>query len=361
MKLPVGIRLWEDAPKPARMLSEGYEFARMENSDDSYRFTAMVCAGKVRSLFRSYAASAAEEFFFILEFYQEELTANSDEEQVPTVYYSPYMTPVELMDLIDPYLERMIHDGFVGFGIANNRLGIELFYSEEKILNCFTGNNIQTMNWFARHGIFHRPGLSYPTDHGHDHLSLLCHPSECLPTTLAGFKEQEIDYSHFCREMIDELDMYPVEENLSFFLSKKEQDLIEDLLGSDPRFTDYAQDDFGSLLLDWNDFVGECEAGFEGSLREYRSGLQLRDLIQFVAENMPEPLRRKILDIISDSDQRMRQALTDPLKRLDVPAEPPMHSERFWYQGMVRNQGVFLRRDLIRQGWFNPAGPALQA
>jgi hypothetical protein len=30
-----------------------------------------------------------------------------------------------------------------------------------------------------------------------------------------------------------------------------------------------------------------------------------------------------------------------------------LHQERFWYQGMVRNQGSDLRRDLIRHGWFN--------
>lgn len=356
MKLPVGIRIW-DAPiiKSSLRLCEGYEFSRMENSEDSYRFTAMVSADKVRDLFRSFTTTLTEEAFFILEFYQEELAPEKEQEQIPTVYYSPYMPPDELLELIDPYLLRMVHDGFVGFGIANNREGVELFYSEEKILNCFTGNNIQTMNWFARNGIYHRPGLSYPTDHGHDHLSLLCHPREELPATLNGLNETEIDYAHFCRELIEEMDMYPVEESLSFFLSKKEQDLIEDLLEKTPRFSEYAQDDFGSLLLDWNDFVSECVEGFQGSLQEYRFGLQLRDMIQFVAEHLPEGLRIKILDIVSDADERMRLSLTDKRKRLDAPCDLPLRSERFWYQGVVANQGAFLRRDLIRQGWFNPA------
>jgi len=148
--------------------------------------------------------------------------------------------------------------------------------------------------------------------------------------------------------------MYPVEESLSFFLSKKEQDLIEARIAEYPDFEEFAEEDFGSLLLDWNDFVAECEAAFEGDLWDYRQGLKLRDLIQFVAEGLPDDLSRKILDIVAEADENFRKNLVDSRKRLDPPGNLPVKDERFWYRGVVRNKGADLRRDLIRHGWYKP-------
>ena len=54
------------------------------------------------------------------------------------------------------------------------------------------------------------------------------------------------------------------------------------------------------------------------------------------------------------ADGRFRQLLVDNRKRLDPPSVTPLGGERFWCHGVVRNQGVHLRRDLIRQGWFKP-------
>jgi hypothetical protein len=229
---------------------------------------------------------------------------------------------------------------------------MELFYSEEKVLTCFTGNHIRITDLLASHGLPHKPHLLFPTDLGHDHLSLLCHPRITLPLPFSDMPETDLDYLQFCGELVDELDMYPVEENLSFFLSKREQDLIETRLLQHADFGEFAEDDFGSLLLDWNDFVGECETAFEGDLWEYRQGLKLRDMIQYVIEGTPQALAEKIRDIVSEADTKFQKNLVDRRKRLDPPGNIPLRDDRFWYRGMVRNPGVFLRRDLIRQGWF---------
>jgi hypothetical protein len=77
-------------------------------------------------------------------------------------------------------------------------------------------------------------------------------------------------------------------------------------------------------------------------------------MIQHVAESVPKALSEKILEIVADADSRLRKDLVDVRKRLDPPAELRVRADNFWYRGIVRNQGVYLRRDLIRQGWYKP-------
>jgi hypothetical protein len=352
---PLGIRLWPSELRSSRQrIREGYCVAPLENAAGSFRFTALAGAEKIAAIFRSFAACLPEEAFLILEFYEEPAPLESEEQPVPTVYYSPYLPREEILSVLEPYLPRLIHDGFVGFGLANNRAGLELFYSEEKVLTCFAGNHIRIMDMLGRHGLRHDPQMLFPTDLGHDHLSLLCHPPAALPQPFAVMNERELDYVQFCSELTELLDMYQVEESLSFFLSEREQDAIEACLAAQEQFAEFAEEDFGSLLLDWNDFVAECEAGFEGDLWEYRQGLKLRDMIQHVAESVPKALSEKILEIVADADSRLRKDLIDVRKRLDPPAELRVRADHFWYRGIVRNQGVYLRRDLIRQGWYKP-------
>lgn len=352
---PLGIRLWPTELRQCRQpIREGYCCSPLENAADSFRFTALAGAGKVATIFRSFASCLPEEAFLILEFYEEPAPLESEEQPLPTVYYSPYLPKGEILKTLEPYLPRLIHDGFVGFGLANNRAGLELFYSEEKVLTCFSGNHIRIMDFLSRHELPYDPQVFFPTDLGHDHLSLLCHPRRSLPQPFATMKASELDYIQFCGELTELLDMYQVEEALSFFLSEREQDSIETCLTAHEQFAEFAEEDFGSLLLDWSDFVAECEAGFDGDLWEYRQGLKLRDMIQHVVEAVPTALGDKILEIVADADSRLRKNLIDSRKRLDPPSEIRAREDHFWYRGIVRNQGVFLRRDLIRHGWYKP-------
>jgi len=313
----------------------------------------MVNADRIQRILEALAPKLPEETFFILEFYQEDQTADPSQDPIPTIYYSPYMPTIEIFDIIETFLPRLIHDGFVGFGLANNREGIELFYSEEKVLTCFTGNHLRITDLLAGMQIPHRTDLQFPTDTGHDHLSLLCHQRKSLPEPFCSMSESELDYVSFCDELTEILDMYPVEDDFTFFLSKKEQDQIEARLLEHPEYSEFADEDFGGLLLDWNDFVDECATAFQGDLWEYRQGLKLRDLIEFVINGVSPPLSTKILEIVSETDQKLQQNLVDCRKRLDPPCDQlPAREDRFWHQGIVRNQGVPLRRDLIRQGWY---------
>lgn len=355
LQLPHGVRIWENELRGCdKPLREGYTFSLLENSSDSYRFTVVANADRIAEIFRTFARTLPEEAFFILEYYEEEVDPGAENHPEPTVYYSPYFEPQSLLDSLEGYFPRLVHDGFVGFGLANNRAGVELFFSEEKVLTCFTGNHLRFINLLHALGLRHEPELVFPTDLGHDHLSLLCHERGGLPAPFCNMSDQELDYVYFCGELVESLDMYPVEETLSFFLSKREQDDIELRLAAHPEFAEFAEDDFGSLLLDWNDFVNECEEGFQGDLWEYRQGLKLRDMIQFVVEGTPSNLAVKLIEIVAEADSKFRRLLSDRRKRLDPPDDFPVREERFWYQGMVTNHGVSLRRDLIRQGWFKP-------
>lgn len=355
-ELPVGLRRWADEPFSAPQQAEGFELSLLEDCDNAYRFTATVAVDKVAAIFTAFSRFIADEAFLILEHYPEESMAlrpsSTVERPTPAVHYSPYLPTRDLLKIISPYYSRMIHDGFVGFGLANNRKGMELFYSEEKVMTFFTDNHLRLSDFLHQHQIPHCQRLALPADFGHDHLSLLGFPRDLLPTELKNLSDSELDSSLFCEELIEQLDMYQVEEGLSFFLTRKEQEQIAELMDSEIPDGEFTEIEFGSLLLDWSDFVTECENGFEGDLWEYRQGLKIRDTIQVVIEVAPQTLTDKINSIVADPDKNFQASLSDRRKRLDPPSQPKLQQERFWYQGMVREQGIDLRRDLIRQGWF---------
>ncbi|MEJ2519308.1 MAG: hypothetical protein P8Y91_03050, partial [Desulfuromonadales bacterium] len=350
---PVGLQLWPQAKRRSRQLKQGYDFCLLENSTDTYHFSVLADPLRIASVFRDFALRIPEEAFFILEFYTSEPNANDQTPPAPTIHYSPYMPVADILAAIEPYWDRLLHDGFVGFGLANNRSSQEMFFSEEKILTFFTDNYLRLTDQLAKAGIPHRPDLLLHTELGHDHLSLLCLERESLPVALQEFSDRDLDYAYFCQELVDQLGMYPVEESLSFFFSRNEQKLIDDILSQHPAYDEIADDDFGSLLLDWNDFVQECCDGFQGDLWEYRMGLQLRDILQHVTSACDDPLKNRLLEVLKEPDEKFRQLLIDNRKRLDGPGMSPAE-EHFWYNGVIRNAGYELRRDLIRHGWYKP-------
>ncbi|MCF6179167.1 MAG: hypothetical protein L3J63_07240 [Geopsychrobacter sp.] len=356
-ELPLGLRRWEQLPgESAALQREGYDLSPLEDCGNAYRFTAVVSWPKISQLVRTFSRYLPGEAFFILEYYPEEpLTqrpASVEERPIPEVFYSSYMPTAELIGLIKPYLERLVHDGFVGFGLANNRQGLEMFFSEEKVLTFFTDNHLRLCNFFQRQGLPFRPDLVLPADFGHDHISLLGMPPQQLPESLARLSVDDLDSVNFCQQLIDLLDMYPVEEGLSFFLTRKEQQEVARLLGQESKSGAMGDVEFGSLLLNWSDFVAECEEGFDGDLEEYCLGLKIRDLIQFVIDGVSDGLVERINQILEGPDAIFRRILIDRRKRIDSPEANATQLEPFWYQGVVRSQGVELRRDLIRSGWF---------
>jgi hypothetical protein len=354
---PLGLRCWsQQSGKASNPQREGYDLSLLEDCENAYRFTAVVSAPRIASLIRDFSRYLPGEAFFVLEYYPEEsLTqrpASANERPVPEVFYSPYMPTAEIVGMIQPFLDRLVHDGFVGFGLANNRQGLEMFYSEEKVLTFFTDNHLRLSDFFQQQGLPFAPDLVLPADFGHDHISLLGLPEEQMPDSLAGLHPDDLDSVNFCQQLLDMLDMYPVEEGISFFLTRKEQEQVAFLLAGKSDLREMTEVDFGTLILNWSDFVTECEEGFEGDLEEYRLGLKMRDLIQFVLDEAPTELTEKIARILEGPDADFRRILIDRRKRIDSPESSDVRQEPFWYQGIVRQQGVELRRDLIRCGWF---------
>lgn len=341
LKLPAGLRHWPGFTNTYPH-AEGFELSLLEDCDNAYRFTAVADVDKIRAIITDFAQLLPEEAFFILEYYPEDpllsRPSSSSERPIPAVFYSPYIPTDELLETIIPYLDRLIHDGFVGFGLANNRKGLELFYSEEKILTFFTDNHLRLSDFLYRHQVHHDDDLRLPSDFGHDHLSLLGFPQEDLPESLAGLSKSDLDSSIFCSELTEIFDMYQVEEGLSFFLTRKEQEQIAQLIKAQLAGHEFSDAEFGGLLLDWSDFVNECEHGFEGDLWEYKQGLKIRDAIQLVIEVAPSDLAQKITTIVSEPDHILENILTDRRKRLDPAEELPLRQERFWYQASLPNK-----------------------
>lgn len=330
--------------------------SQVEGATDAYRFIIAASPAKIPTILRAFCDGQVDEAFLILEYYQNEVPVSQTETAVPEVFYSAYRPVDEIFTILDPYMERLIHDGFVGFGLANNRSGLEIFFSEEKTISCFTDNHIRVTNLLHHLGLPHLDETTFHMDLGHDHLSLLCHPANTLPKPLSEMSKSELDFVQFCGEIVEELDMYPVEETLSFFLTRKEQDAIENQLKLSAEYSEYASEDFGSILLDWNDFVSECTDGFEGDLSDYQLGLHLRDIIENVISGADDDLATKLIEVISEPDERFQKLLTDRRKRIDRPTDASRaESLPVWYQGVVDKPGVTLRRDLIRSGWFKPA------
>lgn len=356
-KLPLGLRNRDPLFRPEKMPQlEGYELSLLEDCENAYRFTVVVSVEKVLHIVRDFARYLTDEAFFILEYYPEEtliqVPVDEQTQLSPEVFYSPYAPTAEILGLIKPYLDRLVHDGFVGFGLANNRLGLEMFYSEEKVLTFFTDNHLRLCNFFNKHKLPFQAELVLPTDFSHDHLALVGFARHDLPEELAKLPPVDLDAVNFCQQLVDLLDMYPVEEGISFFLTRKEQEEIGQMLGSQEFFTAEEEVEFGSLLLNWSDFVTECEEGFDGDLEEYRLGLKIRDLIQFVMDAATTGLAEKIEKIVEEPDATFRRILVDRRKRIDSGDIQDIAQQPFWYQGVVRHQGAVLRRDLIRSGWF---------
>ncbi len=351
LTLPAGLKPF-GYPALFDQLREGFFYTPLEENKDAFRFTALADANRVGQIFQAYSRLLPEEAFFILEYYTLDVASidwSRQETSTPCITYSPYLPTPVLMETLLPVLPRLIHDGFVGFGIANSREGMELFYSEEKVLTFFSGNHLQISNFLQQQGLPYSPELNLPTDYEHEHLSLLNLNRRHLPEELTKLSPRDLDYRHYCNELVEQLDMYQVNEGPSFFLTKKEQDQIENYIRSQSHFSEFWEEEFGNLLLDWIDFVEECHSSFDGDLWEYRQALRLRDLIQAVAAGVPNNLSDKLLEIVREADSRFRSLLIDSHKRLDSSGEGP---DRFWHQGMIRNPGSVLRRDLIRQGWY---------
>jgi len=355
LDLPVGICRWQNTDN-ATFPFEGFKYALLEDCDNAYRFTVTAHVSKIKSIFNHFSRFFTDESFFILEYYPEasalSRSSGKNDRPIPLVFYSPYLPTNYILRNIAPYISRMIHDGFIGFGIANNRKGLEFFYSEEKVLTFFTDNHLRLSNFLHQYKIPYNDNLVLPEDFGHDHLSLLGLSQKLLPEELRSFSSSELDATIFCRELVEQLEMYQVEEGLSFFLTRKEQEQIERLFKSKLPNHELSEVEFGGLLLDWSDFVSECEDTFAGDLGEYKQGLIIRDTIQLVIEMAPQPLADKITSIVAEPDNIFKKILVDRRKRLDPPTEIKVSQKRFWYHGMVRNQGSDLRRDLIRHGWF---------
>ncbi|MCK5912910.1 MAG: hypothetical protein KAG12_03465, partial [Desulfuromusa sp.] len=150
IELPTGIRRWHgsDNTVPQR---EGFEYSLLEDCANAYRFTAIANVSKIEAVLNHFCRFLGDESFFILEYYPEESLlsrpSGKDERPAPSVFYSPYLATDFILKTVAPYISRLIHDGFVGFGIANNRKGLEFFYSEEKVLTFFTDNHLRLSNF----------------------------------------------------------------------------------------------------------------------------------------------------------------------------------------------------------------------
>ncbi|MDY0212794.1 MAG: hypothetical protein RBR06_07285, partial [Desulfuromonadaceae bacterium] len=232
LRQPCGLSLWpSELKRPDFCIEPGYYYTQLEECEGAFRFIALSDIDALPQLIKDCCTLLSDECFFILEYYPDEVATEDEDGTVePTVFYSPYLPTEEILETLQPYLSRLIHDGFVGFGLANNRLGAEIFYSEEKALTIFTANHIRTMDIFNRYHLHHRSEILFPADFAHNHLSLSSIPPDELPTELQQFKPEELDYVNYCSELVDLFFMTATSDTDNFFLSVSEQDTIAEIM-----------------------------------------------------------------------------------------------------------------------------------
>lgn len=355
---PSGLRVWDsEKTKAESNIKQGFCCSRVEECKDAFRFAALIDVKKLPSLINDCAALLTDESFFVLEYYPDKITNIDDDTPAePTIFYSPYMETAEILDILSPYLTRLIHDGFVGFGLANSRQGAELFFSEEKAFTCFTANHIRAMNIFNQYGLRFKEELLFPADFAHDHFSLVSLCSHQLPYELQKFSRDELDYVNYCGDLVELFEMQTTTSGEEFYLSGKEQDYISDLLEQQPDLEWSSDDEFIHLLLDWKEFVKECNQGFDGTLEDYESGLRVRDIIATVTDKSEEAIRTKLLKFVDGADTVFKHQLVETARHIPENSAGPRSDQTFWRWGVTRKQGAALRRDLIRSGWFATRG-----
>lgn len=359
LRQPCGLSLWpSELKRPDFRIEPGYYYTQLEECEGAFRFIILSDIDALPQLLHDCCTLVSDESFFILEYYPDEVDVEVEVEDEntpvePTVFYSPYLPTEEILEILQPYLSRLIHDGFVGFGIANNRLGAEIFYSEEKALTIFTANHIRTMDILSRYHLRHRAEILFPADFAHNHLSLSSIPQEELPPELRQFGPEELDYVNYCAELVDLFFMSATSDTDNFFLSAAEQDAIAEIMLKQNEIEWDEEEEFVNLLLDWKDFVVMCKAGFEDDLAEYLEGLVMRDCIAMVCSQCNSQLRHKLQQFIAEADKTFKHLLTDtsksPLRGRCTKHPRNLH---FWHWGVPREYGVELRRDLIRIGWY---------
>jgi len=355
LKQPCGLSLWpSELKRPDFHIEPGYYYTQLEECEGAFRFIVLSDIGALPQLLHDCSTLVSDESFFILEYYPDEVEAEEEETSVePTVFYSPYLPTAEILEILQPYLSRLIHDGFVGFGLANNRLGAEIFYSEEKALTIFTANHIRTMDILNRYHLHHRTEILFPADFAHNHLSLSNIPKGELPAELHQFEPEELDYINYCDELVELFCMTATSDSDNFFLSASEQDAIAEIMLKQHEIEWDEEEEFVNLLLDWKDFVAICKTGFDEDLAEYLEGLVIRDCIAMVCSQCNSQLRHKLLLFIADADKTFKHLLTDTGKS-PFSARCTKHPRNlhFWHWGIPRTYGVEMRRDLIRIGWY---------
>ena len=82
-------------------------------------------------------------------------------------------------------------------------------------------------------------------------------------------------------------------------------------------------------------------------------GLQLRDLLHHVISACDEPLKGRIMEVLEEPDEKFKQLPLDHRKQRNRNCSGSS-DEHFWHNGVIRNAGSELRRDLIRNGWYKP-------
>jgi len=355
LRQPCGLSLWpSEMQRPDFRIEPGYYYTQLEECEGAFRFIVLTDIDTLPALLRDCSTLVSEESFFILEFYPDEIEGEYDDNQIePTVFYSPYLPTAEILEMLEPYLPRLIHDGFVGFGLANNRLGAEIFFSEEKALTFFTANHIRTMDILNRYELHHREEILFPADFAHNHLALCSVPETELPLELRKFERAELDYINYCDELVEMFFMTATSDTDNFFLSATEQDQIAEIMFKQQEIEWDEDEEFVNLLLDWKDFVEVCKLGFDEGLSEYLEGLKIRDCIASVCAQSNSQLRHKLLQYIAEADKTFKHMLTDtgkcPFKSRC--AKHPRNLN-FWHWGIPRQYGVEMRRDLIRIGWY---------
>lgn len=96
----------------------------------------------------------------------------------------------------------------------------------------------------------------------------------------------------------------------------------------------------------WTRFVAEVEQGYRATIYDYTNDLSVRDLWEDLLLRVPQPLRAKLLVMLTPWDDRFYEATRPVVKPLHTGAEAGRH----WWFRVPKNLSGDLEGDLQSEG-----------
>jgi hypothetical protein len=140
----------------------------------------------------------------------------------------------------------------------------------------------------------------------------------------------------------------PPEDNETYGLNEEEMErLNEHLSPLLPLPPPRVMRDMSYFLRGWFDFVSQVEIGYSLTIYDYINDLAKRDILERLLDALPDDFVKRLTDILTPLDERLRAATTESKSLIALAPDP----RRWWYFRVPNVRVGELKSDLDRAGF----------